>query len=202
MWGPVVRHETMMEQVPPLFGNRRQGPDLLNVGNRRSRAWLKRHFEEPTSVRAGSVMPSYRHLFSDDRGDALLDYLSSLGGGTAGNRYATMNAWEPSPGAAVAEASGARLFEAHCGSCHDAALVRDPGGWVRKAFRRPPTDLAAGPMVYAPPGMEAGARRLRLARIIKFGLPGTDMPGHEYLSDSEIVSLAGFVADVGAGAKP
>jgi cytochrome c oxidase cbb3-type subunit 2 len=30
----------------------------------------------------------------------------------------------------------------------------------------------------------------RLARIAKFGIPGTDMPGHEYLSDEEIASLS------------
>jgi cytochrome c oxidase cbb3-type subunit 2 len=33
-------------------------------------------------------------------------------------------------------------------------------------------------------------RRMRLAQIAKFGLPGTDMPGHEYLSDNEIASIA------------
>lgn len=32
-----------------------------------------------------------------------------------------------------------------------------------------------------------------LPRIIKFGIPGTDMPGHETLSDSEIADLASFV---------
>jgi cytochrome c oxidase cbb3-type subunit 2 len=30
----------------------------------------------------------------------------------------------------------------------------------------------------------------RLAQIAKFGVPGTDMPGHEYLSDREIASLS------------
>jgi hypothetical protein len=28
-----------------------------------------------------------------------------------------------------------------------------------------------------------------LARIAKFGIPGTDMPGHEYLSDGQIASI-------------
>jgi cytochrome c oxidase cbb3-type subunit 2 len=27
------------------------------------------------------------------------------------------------------------------------------------------------------------------ARIVKFGIPGTDMPGHEYLSDHQIASV-------------
>ena len=30
---------------------------------------------------------------------------------------------------------------------------------------------------------------MRLAQIAKFGIPGTDMPGHEYLSDKDIASI-------------
>jgi cytochrome c oxidase cbb3-type subunit 2 len=30
----------------------------------------------------------------------------------------------------------------------------------------------------------------RLAQIAKFGIPGTDMPGHEYLSDQQIASIS------------
>jgi cytochrome c oxidase cbb3-type subunit 2 len=33
-------------------------------------------------------------------------------------------------------------------------------------------------------------RELRLDQIIKFGIPETDMPGHEYLSDQAIASIA------------
>jgi hypothetical protein len=33
----------------------------------------------------------------------------------------------------------------------------------------------------------------RLAQIAKFGIPGTDMPGHEYLNDRQIASLALFL---------
>ena len=29
----------------------------------------------------------------------------------------------------------------------------------------------------------------RLEQIAKFGVPGTDMPGHEYLSDQQIASI-------------
>jgi cytochrome c oxidase cbb3-type subunit 2 len=32
-----------------------------------------------------------------------------------------------------------------------------------------------------------------LARIIKFGLPGTPMAGHEYLPDGDVAGLAWFV---------
>ena len=34
---------------------------------------------------------------------------------------------------------------------------------------------------------------LRVARVIKFGLPGTDMPGHEVLTDAEISALRDHV---------
>jgi cytochrome c oxidase cbb3-type subunit 2 len=31
---------------------------------------------------------------------------------------------------------------------------------------------------------------LRFAQIIKFGIPDTDMPGHEYLSGNDISSIS------------
>jgi hypothetical protein len=34
-----------------------------------------------------------------------------------------------------------------------------------------------------------------IARITKFGLRGTDMPGHEYLPDEQIVAIADFVVN-------
>jgi cytochrome c oxidase cbb3-type subunit 2 len=53
---------------------------------------------------------------------------------------------------------------------------------------RPPTNLADGPYVWTTgDGEEAW---LRVARTIKFGLPGTDMPGHEVMDDAMIRALA------------
>ncbi|BET68584.1 hypothetical protein ASA1KI_35020 [Opitutales bacterium ASA1] len=69
-------------QSPVLIGNRRQGPDLANVGLRRPREWQRLHLVSPAVVSPGSLMPSYAHLFERDaegRGEALLDYLDSLG---------------------------------------------------------------------------------------------------------------------------
>jgi hypothetical protein len=40
---------------------------------------------------------------------------------------------------------------------------------------------------------------IALSRIIKFGVWGTVMAGHEYLPDSEVVSLARFVQELHAG---
>jgi hypothetical protein len=36
----------------------------------------------------------------------------------------------------------------------------------------------------------AEEQEIHLARIVKFGIPGSDMPGHEYLSDQDASSLA------------
>lgn len=67
-------------QRPPLFGNRRQGPDLQNVGARRGADWLRLQLRAPRSVMPGSRMPSYAHLFraGHNEGEALVAYLLSL----------------------------------------------------------------------------------------------------------------------------
>ena len=67
--------------TPPLFGNRRQGPDLTAVGRRLPEAeWQREHLRNPRQVRPGSRMPSYAHLFAngDRRGPDLVAYLLSL----------------------------------------------------------------------------------------------------------------------------
>jgi len=65
---------------PVLVGYRRQGPDLTHTGSRKPKAWQKGHLINPRKYSPGSVMPSYRHLFSSPNGDgdALLAYLNSL----------------------------------------------------------------------------------------------------------------------------
>ena len=67
-------------QRPPLFGNRRQGPDLMNVGSRRNAEGLRWQLMAPRTVMAGSRMPSYAHLFrtGQTKGEALVAYLLSL----------------------------------------------------------------------------------------------------------------------------
>ncbi len=78
LWGP--HRPAASGEHPPLYGNRRQGPDLTNAGSRRPREWHRLHLVEPRTVSAGSRMPSYAHLFADDdtRGDDLVAYLGSL----------------------------------------------------------------------------------------------------------------------------
>jgi cytochrome c oxidase cbb3-type subunit 2 len=81
LWGDAREPDFSRYQNPALIGNRRQGPDLMNVGLRRTREWQRKHLRDPREIVPTSRMPSYDHLFSLDepRGEALLDYLDSLG---------------------------------------------------------------------------------------------------------------------------
>lgn len=194
MWGPVESLDELRRERPPLIGNRRQGPDLAEVGNRRSARWLEAHFYDPPEVSGASIMPSYAFLFRDGRGGDLVSYLESLhGSGTPDHRIAEDN-WRPSSSAvATANAGdGERSFQRYCATCHGA------GGRTRwqTNFTRLPPDLTAGPFLHLPPSDDVTQRRERLARIVKFGIPGTDMPGHEYLSDNETASIAFWLSQV------
>jgi len=190
MWGPAETTQELHLQHPPLIGNRRQGPDLAEVGSRRSALWLKAHFFDPPEVSCASIMPSYAFLFRDQRGDDLVAYLLSLKTAGAEEHQTAERSWHPSLSAGVHPDSvdGERLFRRHCATCHST------GGSTRITwqanFKRLPPDLSVGPFFYLPPSGPAAGRIDRLAQIAKFGVPGTDMPGHEYLPDDEIASIA------------
>jgi cytochrome c oxidase cbb3-type subunit I/II len=51
---------------PFQWGSKRNGPDLARENGKRDDLWHLRHLENPRSTSAGSVMPSYPHLLSDD----------------------------------------------------------------------------------------------------------------------------------------
>jgi cytochrome c oxidase cbb3-type subunit 2 len=194
MWGPVEPIEEVRDEHPPLIGNRRQGPDLTNVGARRSALWFKAHFYAPAEVSGSSIMPSFGFLFQDERGDDLVAYLESLHTEGTAQHLAEEKLWQPST-KAVAEADakqGGHLFQVYCATCHDA------GGGTRwqAHFRRLPPDLSVGPYSYLPLSGPPAQRVNRLAQIAKFGIPGTDMPGHEYLSDADIASISLWLSQV------
>jgi cytochrome c oxidase cbb3-type subunit I/II len=50
---------------PFQWGSRRIGPDLAREGLARPGDWHWRHFENPSDVTPGSMMPSYLHLLDD-----------------------------------------------------------------------------------------------------------------------------------------
>jgi cytochrome c oxidase cbb3-type subunit 2 len=50
---------------PFLWGSKRTGPDLMRVGNYRTTDWHENHMWEPTAVVPGSIMPAYKHMFTN-----------------------------------------------------------------------------------------------------------------------------------------
>jgi mono/diheme cytochrome c family protein/uncharacterized membrane protein (GlpM family) len=195
IWGPFHKTGDVLGGKPVLIGNRRQGPDLLNVGARRSEAWLKLHFIQPKMFAHGSAMPSYARLFETGRGGDLISYLRQSSAGEMGNVVERASHWTP-----VGHANGADgrdLFMKHCVVCHGPAGTGD--GPVAFDLVRKPANLAAGPFAWTPSGVDLD---LRVARVIKFGIPGTDMPGHEVLADSQILALKDYILDLrGADGK-
>ncbi len=191
MWGPVTDIEAIRHEKPPLIGNRRQGPDLSQVGDRRSPLWLRMHFMNPQDVSYRSIMPRFDYLFRDHRGDDLIAYLGSLD--SPGHWTNTLADWQPSPAAQLqaSRLDGARLFTEHCATCHT------PGGVARNtwsaSFRRLPPDLEHEPFQHIPLQVTPSQQRADIAAIIKFGVKGTDMAGHEYLPDEQIAALADYV---------
>ncbi len=148
----------------------------------------------PAMLSHGSPMTAYAYLFADERGAALLAYMRSLGETNAAAHLATsQQMWRLADKslAAAKRLDGEALLQKHCATCHS------PDGLTRNTwktrFNRLPPDFAAGPFVYAPTGAESGWRLRRIAGIIKFGLAGTDMPGHEYLPDDQVAAIAAQV---------
>ncbi len=193
-WGPARPLAETLAESPPLIGIRRQGPDLTNVGNRRSAEWQRLHFVAPRTLSPGSRMPGYGRLFkdSDSRGADLVAYLDSLGETTLEVRRAQIEAWQPDAAAlshpdSAAEAQ--RQFGRLCASCHGPS-ARGDGPLATRLAVRPP-DFQHEPWRHLRAG--EAAPEVALARLIKFGVPGTAMAGHEYLDDATVVALARYV---------
>lgn len=189
-WGPAATLAESLTGAPPLLGARRMGPDLSHVGNRRSPEWNRLHLIAPRAVSPGSRMPAYVHLFSpgEVRGEALVAYLATLGAATAVERQAQVAAWKPATSEVTAPPQSQRLFLQLCAPCHGAEGGGD-GVIAGRLSMRPP-DWRVAPWRFVGP---AGAPEAALARIIKFGLPGLPMAGHEYLPDRDVVGLARYV---------
>jgi cytochrome c oxidase cbb3-type subunit 2 len=182
IWGSARDVKFALEAQPVLIGNRRQGPDLSNVGARRSTAWLKAHFIEPRTLVPKSPMPSYAHLFADNRGDDLVSYLAESGKERIENVREKASQWKP--GSTAAREDGKVLFSNYCAACHGASGLGD--GPLARNFSKLPANLTKGPFLWTPAG---GDLETRVARVIKFGVQGTDMPGHEVMTDAQIMAL-------------
>jgi cytochrome c oxidase cbb3-type subunit 2 len=194
-WGPLADPEAA--ERPALIGNRRQGPDLVNVGLRRSALWEKLHLLDPRSVSPGSSMPSYSHLFSkgSSRGDDLVTYLASLGSARAAERAAYIESWDASAAARSVEAGGV-LFRRLCTPCHGTHARGD--GPLAPAIARPAMNLLKDRfwLVSWGPGTEPEPEAL--ARVVKFGVRGSTMPGHESLTAQQVADIVAYVRSLRA----
>jgi hypothetical protein len=71
--------------MPPLWGTRRIGPDLIRRGGRQSNDWHVAHFYHPPDVNPTSVMPSYPWFYEADgltpnkTGLSMIAYVQWLG---------------------------------------------------------------------------------------------------------------------------
>lgn len=188
MWGPEVEPNEVLSEVPPLIGNRRNGPDLLNVGIRRSKEWIKVHMIYPRLLMPDSVMPSYGYLFGDERGDALVEYLSSLGKERLKDRLQFIMSWTPkapvSPSLPDSEVN--RLYKSTCAACH--GDTGDGRGVATAFFSMRPRNFSKDDYLFSNPSDLDS-----VARVIKFGVYGTQMPGHEYLRDEEVLALSKYI---------
>jgi cbb3-type cytochrome c oxidase subunit II len=205
MWGPIESLDQIHQERPPLIGNRRQGPDLSHVGARRSALWLKMHLYNPREVSGSSIMPSYALLFRDQRGSDLVAYLASLGAPAARQHIADEQQWHLSSEALAStnSADAPQLYNHYCATCHNAD-GRTRLKWESE-FIESPAILTVGAITTAGPITTGGevdhpaarpesARIDHLAQIIKFGIPASDMAGHEYLPDKDIASLSLWLA--------
>jgi len=193
-WGPPAKPGKVLEERPVLIGNRRQGPDLLRVGARRSAAWLRLKLEVPARFSGGTPMPSYAHLLKDGRADDLIAYLQVGAGDALVWRLDRMAGWRPQVEEGVLEEDGDGLFLRHCAVCHGPEGRGD--GELAGRLLRAPADLAAGPFAWTVAGPDL---ELRTARVVKFGIPGGEMPGHEVLEDEAVVVLARYVIGLRGG---
>jgi cytochrome c oxidase cbb3-type subunit 2 len=188
IWGAAESTQKALRQKPVLIGNRRQGPDLTNIGARRSEAWLKAHFIDPRALSPDSAMPSYAHLFKDGRGDDLVSYLRQCGIETIPELVARQVSWVPAKNASPMP-DGGRLFALHCAVCHGGDGTG--GGSLASSLPIPPVNLRDGPFLRTQDGKEEA-----IARIIKFGVIGSHMPGHETMGDAEILALTEYVRGI------
>lgn len=191
-WGP--RRPLDRGQHPVLIGNRRQGPDLSNAGLRRSARWHRLHLIDPRALVPASRMPSYAGLFgeADRRGNDLVAYLASLGRGGEAERAETLRKLDATrtlaPGST---ARGRELFSTWCAACHGAEGGGD--GRFAAELDRPALDLRKDGFWWISGDLAGLPEPVALARIVRFGLEGTSMPGHEYLSEQQVADLVAFV---------
>lgn len=68
-YGEYSKAGEFVYDFPFQWGSKRTGPDLAREGAgnlKKTDGWHFRHFREPSSISAGSIMPAYPHLLTND----------------------------------------------------------------------------------------------------------------------------------------
>jgi len=92
---------------PFLWGSKRTGPDLHRVGNYRTTDWHENHMWDPQSVVPGSIMPAYKHMFTN-KADIETAYAEAV---TVKNVFNTPYGDDIQPGKAAWEAYKPKVLE-------------------------------------------------------------------------------------------
>lgn len=193
VWGNAADAAVIAAEKPVLIGNRRQGPDLLRVGGRRSESWLRAHFLDPRQFSPDSVMPSYGHLFLDGRGEDLISFLRQHVVEDVAEVQLCAAGWKPTPIPQADPRHGQELFSKSCSTCHGTGGRGD--GALSQSLKSPPRNLVTGPFSWTLARPDE-PQLSTVMRVLKFGIPGTDMPGHETWSDQDLADLAAWVLEM------
>jgi mono/diheme cytochrome c family protein len=121
-------------------------PDLSFEGSLRDEQWISRHFKNPKSTMADSIMPAFR--FTDDEFKAMTAYLLTLKG-------------------APAPIQGEAIYKALCLRCH--GEKGDGHGPIAEHLDPYPRDLTKDGFMNSKP-------EARLVASIRNGVAGTSMP--------------------------
>ncbi len=105
----------------------RIGPDLTDVGRRRSPSYIYAMIRDPQTTRPGTVMPL--QLMPPDRVDLLASYLVGASGSGSAPERLSLPGPEPT--------DGAGLYAKYCASCHGASGSGD--GYNAEFLPAPPT---------------------------------------------------------------
>ncbi len=192
-FGPPNIH--ILEQKPPLIGNRRTGPDLSNVGLRRGPLWQKYHLINPRSFSHKSIMPSYQFLFEDSRGEDLVEYLCSLG------KENEQTYWEESMRAIpennffnASPERGEKLFAGNCVGCHGSLKSGIAKDFSKNFLSQYALDLVMLVNGYRDSdGRVSQESKLLIYRTIRFGKRNGNMPGFQHLSDHELTDIVEYL---------
>ena len=78
-YGPASTQEHDIYEYPNLWGSKRTGPDLANLGRKYSDHWHEIHLKNPRNVVPTSIMPSFSWLFESVlEGEDIQDKMRAL----------------------------------------------------------------------------------------------------------------------------